>query len=353
MLNLWKQFAGWGTGLRTNIPEIFSSARIRITLYYFTVGLVIVVGAGILVDTYITASIQQILGKIQEILTQQYNDPVTASTAVSLIVSDMRQRVWLVQLCMVAIMALSANILAGITLRPIRHTLEAQRRFVANASHELRTPLTVMLTNFEVALLDPVKVTKEEALLAIRENLEEVRRMTDMLQTLLSFSGYERRITGMLFLPVNLWSIAERVVRIMEVRAEKLGVHLVLGDRSDVIVRGNATALEEMILNLVKNALAFTPRGKTVHVDVERESAGVGIVSVRDEGPGIPPNDLPHIFEPFYRGANMETRRDGRGVGLGLAIVSEIVKLHRARVSAKSEMKAGTTFTVRLAAIHG
>jgi len=350
MINLWKQFVGWGTGLRASIPEIFSSARIRITLYYFTIGICVMVLAGFLIDLYITSSIQQILGHIQDAIGNKDGDPLAAQS-VTAIIDSLRWNVWLVELWIIFAMALFANIIAALTLRPIRRALESQRRFVANASHELRTPLAVMQTNSEVTLLDEEHVTKQQLIGALRSNMEEIARMTDTLRTLLSFSGYERRATDMFFKAVNLYDVADRVLQIVKSRADRRGVKLTLGARSDSIVRGNPSALEEMMLNLVKNAIAFTPKGQAVHVNVMRESRRVVAVSVVDEGPGISPDDMPHIFEPFYRGANSNVRHNsGQSSGLGLAIVAEIVKMHRARISVKSESQAGTSFTVRLAA---
>ena len=109
------------------------------------------------------------------------------------------------------------------------------------------------------------------------------------------------------------------------------------------MVYGNVTALEEMILNIIKNALTYTPKGGSVEVSIKHTFDEV-LLSVRDTGLGIPANDLPHIFEPFYKASNTIEKKEG--VGLGLAIVREIATMHRAHIDVKSKIDKGTTFYV-------
>lgn len=142
---------------------------------------------------------------------------------------------------------------------------------------------------------------------------------------------------------VNLSQVTSKAINILQKRAGEKGVELRLSDKGVAVVYGNVTALEEMILNIIKNAITYTPRGGVIEVGIKHTFDEV-LLSVRDSGLGIPADDLPHIFEPFFRASNTLDKKEG--VGLGLAIVREIALMHRAHVEVKSKIGKGTTFFV-------
>jgi signal transduction histidine kinase len=248
------------------------------------------------------------------------------------------------------VMLVLASLFAGITLRPIKRAMEKQKRFISNVSHELKTPISVMKTSSEVALLEADDLTHDELVAVLKSNLEEIDQMSKITQVLLHLSTMNNdRIAKFEMSPVDLTSIADRVVRsVLPLAAEKQ-IELASSVEKDLVVQGNATALEEMILNLAKNAVAYTPPGGTIHVNLWKRASGTN-VSVEDTGIGITEKDLPNIFEPFYRGSNATNYPKKANAGLGLAIVKEIAAVHHATISVKSEIGHGTTFRIKFPA---
>ncbi len=236
-------------------------------------------------------------------------------------------------------------VVAHITLQPARRTLELQKKFIANVAHELRTPLAVLRTNNEVALLTEDPPPNLERVLA--HNLEEVERITTMLNTLLSFN--ELYQPGRLnFAPVALTQVLERVLESLDTFARERGIELVYKPSPVPDVDGNEAALVQLSASLIKNALMFSPRnaGRVVRVEVVDRGDGVE-VTVEDQGVGMDDEELLRVREPFYRVDKSRARASG-SVGLGLTMVSEIVRIHRGTLLIRSALGKGTTVTVRL-----
>ena len=229
-------------------------------------------------------------------------------------------------------------------LAPARNALAAQKRFIGNIAHELRTPLSVIRTNTEVRLFD-TDVSKK-ALEVHRSNLEELDRISNLINNLLTLNALLTP-EQMSFGNVDLEKVARRVIDSLSslARAKKLRVKLSATRRRPAW--GNAAALEQIVLNLVKNAVQHTTRGE-VTVTIAPATSGALELVVADTGTGIKPDDLARIFEPFYRGDRARTRSGGTGSGLGLAIVNELVKLHHGRIRVQSAMGTGTRVTVTL-----
>ncbi|MCE9541791.1 HAMP domain-containing histidine kinase [Candidatus Kaiserbacteria bacterium] len=238
-------------------------------------------------------------------------------------------------------------IVARVTLSPARNALASQKQFIGNIAHELRTPLSVIKTNTEVSLLDPsVTLDMRETLLS---NIEEMDRISEIINNLLSLSALVRpeRIE---FSPVDLSLIADETIQKFAPLAKSNGHHVTLRKSPEALVWGNATALRQIVGNLIKNALTYTPPGGTVRVTVEPTLQHSVELVVQDSGVGIARKDLFRIFEPFYRGDPSRTKSQG-GSGLGLAIVSELIKLHQGRINIKSAVGRGTTVSVFFPAV--
>jgi signal transduction histidine kinase len=155
----------------------------------------------------------------------------------------------------------------------------------------------------------------------------------------------------MQFLPTDLGDIARTALVRHEALAKSREVHLIDEIEEGCMVSGNSVALEQVVTNLVKNAVNYTPKGKngSVTVRVEKESAHKIMLSVKDTGIGIDQKDLFHIFEPFYRGDTSRARGIGTGTsGLGLAIVNEIVRLHKGAINIRSTPGTGTEIRISL-----
>ncbi|HEX8210361.1 MAG TPA: ATP-binding protein [Longimicrobium sp.] len=236
----------------------------------------------------------------------------------------------------------------------LQRAVEALRRFTADASHELRTPLTAIRGTAEVALARPR--SPEELRDTMGEILEETRSMLALVEDLLTLARGEEASVPRPTAPVDLVAVLRDVQDIGEALAEGKPVAVRLDAPESVIVHGAAGSLRRLFLNLVSNAVKFTEagvveirvRGANSAADGEEPAGDPGFVEVqvRDTGSGIAPEELPRVFDRFYR-ADAARERSG-GTGLGLAIVRMIVDQHEGTIHAQSTQGEGSVFTVRL-----
>jgi PAS domain S-box-containing protein len=227
----------------------------------------------------------------------------------------------------------------------------AKDEFLATVSHELRTPLTPILT--WANLLRKGKVSPErtaEALAGIEHGAKAQAQLINDLLDVSRIAAGEWRVT---LHPVDLTTVVYRVHELMQPEADAKGVTLAVALPTDaMMVRGDAERLQQILWNLVSNAVKFTPAGGRVDVSVTRVDTVVRLV-VRDTGEGIVPTFLPHVFERFRQADASSTRRHG-GLGLGLSIVRALVELHEGTVRADSPGRGhGATFTVDLPVAAG
>ncbi len=226
------------------------------------------------------------------------------------------------------------------TLEHLEQLFNMQRRFLADVSHELRTPLTVIKGN--VGLVR--KFGSDEESLSSIEN--EVDRLTRMVGDLLLLAKAESGTVLFDMMPVELDSIVFEVMKQMHVLAGER-IHLNLTGIDQLQVNGDHDRLKQVMLNLVGNAIQYTPVGGQVDLKLERIDHQA-CFTVSDTGPGIPAEDLPHIFERFYRGEKSRTRKQSGGFGLGLSIAYWIVRSHGGTIEVELREGQGTTFKVLL-----
>jgi heavy metal sensor kinase len=228
----------------------------------------------------------------------------------------------------------------------LQQSFEQIRRFSTDVSHELRTPLTAIRGQLEVALF--TAQTPEQYQEAMVNALEDVEQLSSIVRALLLLSQAE---SGQLVLqkaPLDLGVVALDVVDQFQIPAEEKHLNLKARVTRDVTVHADRTQMERLLSNLVSNAVKYTPAGGTVRVDVSHDaSTGWARIQVEDSGVGIPVDNLPHIFDRFYRVRNPETSRV-QGLGLGLSFVSWIVEAHGGRIDVASTVGEGTRFTVLL-----
>ncbi|MEV6818629.1 ATP-binding protein [Nocardiopsis dassonvillei] len=224
--------------------------------------------------------------------------------------------------------------------------LEKQRRaMVSDVSHELRTPLSNLRGWLEAAQDGVADLDRERMGMLVGETLL-LQDIVDDLQDLALADAGKLRLSPE---PVDAGALVEQVVDSQRLRAAGAGLRLVAeaGDEAgDVVVVADRTRLVQVVGNLLGNALRHTPAHGTVTVRARR-SDGEAVVEVADTGVGIPAEDLPHVFDRFWRADKSRNRRTG-GSGLGLAIVRNLVELHGGTVAVESTVGEGTTFTVRL-----
>jgi heavy metal sensor kinase len=230
------------------------------------------------------------------------------------------------------------------TLGRLEDSVGQMRQFTASISHELRTPLTVLRGETEVALLEGHSVEDYRRLLV--SQLEEFDSLTRMINDLLVLANAEAGEIRWSEQNVNLSRLAVALAEQLEPVAASRGIQMETVAEPDVHVRGDGSWLERVILNLLDNAIKFTPDGGKIRVGVAAEN-GSAKLRVEDQGIGIPPEALPHIFQRFYRAEPSRSKRVP-GVGLGLALARWIVEKHRGRITVESQPGQGTCFMVWL-----
>ncbi len=233
------------------------------------------------------------------------------------------------------------------TLSRLEGLFNTQRRFLADVGHELRTPLTVIKGN--VDLMRRMNSLDIESLESI-EN--EVDRLTRMVGDLLLLAQAESGKLPLNMTLVELDTIVLEVMHQMKVLSRDRQ-QLKLGEIDQVLVCGDKDRIKQVLVNLIGNAIKYTPPGGTIVVGLGKDEKRARI-TVTDDGPGIPLEDQAHIFERFYRGEKSRTReKEGKGYGLGLSIAYWIVRNHDGIIEVQSSPGKGTTFCVWLPLAEG
>jgi signal transduction histidine kinase len=339
MKTFLKQFTALVTNLETNV---FESTRLKLTaLYVVTMLVIMVIFSGALYNA-IAKNVRVRLNTRPNVgfgFVAEPRIPIEIQRVVrEEILADIRQSIFLLDLFLTLFIALIGYILAGKTLEPVQKAFEKQKRFVADASHDLRTPLTAMQTEIEVALRDK---GEGQARHVLESTLSEVRTLSSLVNDLVLMA----RIDGD-SLPkknaLNITAVLHGVVKKIEpeAHAKKLALTVTVQEGS---MLGFESLLVRAFMNVIENAVTYTSSGSITITGVSEKDTY--IVTVTDTGVGIPKDDLPHIFDRFYRGT--KARSDVHHSGLGLAITKEIIDLHKGKISIESS-EAGTIVTLTL-----
>jgi two-component system, OmpR family, sensor kinase len=234
------------------------------------------------------------------------------------------------------------------TLNEMLTRLEAafteMRQFTADASHELQTPLTILRGEIEIALRSTR--SPQEYVEVMRSALEEIERISLLVEGLLLLARSDAGVLKMDFKPLDLMTLLEDALSQLSPMARAKSISLTLGELEPVEVRGDAVHLRRLLINLVDNAIKYTPSGGTVKVSIDRQDEWVKL-AVDDTGIGIPPEERQKVFQRFYRSPEARSGSQG-GSGLGLAIVKSIVEAHGGRVELEGEPGKGSSFAVLL-----
>src|SRR2546422_5767152 len=220
-------------------------------------------------------------------------------------------------------------LLSGRALRPIKTAMESQRTFIADASHELRTPVAVVRTNAELLKRHFEPDTAQTAgsdQVALDDILSESDRLGRMVDQMLTLAEADAGQRTVLTAEVSLNELVDQVTRSMRSLAEARENSLNAQLNSDISLSGDPSRLRELLTVLLDNAVKYTDAGGRVDVSVRKEHRKA-IITVSDNGPGIPSEALPHVFDRFYRVDKARSRESG-GTGLGLAIARHIVDAH-------------------------
>jgi len=242
-------------------------------------------------------------------------------------------------------------LLSGRALCPIKTAMESQRIFIADASHELRTPVAVVRTNAELLKRHFEPDTAQTAgsdQVALDDILSESDRLGRMVDQMLTLAEADAGQRTVLTAEVSLNELVDQVTRSMRSLAEAREISLNAQLNSDISLSGDPSRLRELLTVLLDNAVKYTDAGGRVDVSVRKEHRKA-IITVSDNGPGIPSEALPHVFDRFYRVDEARSRESG-GTGLGLAIARHIVEAHSGTIDVESKIREGTVVTVELPA---
>jgi signal transduction histidine kinase len=226
----------------------------------------------------------------------------------------------------------------------LENSFIALRRFTADASHELKTPLTVLRADVERAMHPATK--GGERMVVLEEALQETARMADLVDSLLTLARADEGRFDLHREPVSLAPLVRDVFETAVILGEDAGLTIELPLCDEAVVLGDPNRLRQLFLNLVTNAIKYTPRGGHVELSLSRRPHDDVAFAVRDTGIGISASDMPHLFERFWRADRVRSRATGGGFGLGLSISQWIVQAHGGTLTVQSRLGRGSVFTV-------
>jgi len=328
---------------------MFRSARLKLTAWYL---LIIMLVSGTFSIAFYQAStneIQRVIDRIHYLQSQsrEFQLPQPPNTVITLEdLQDVKTRLQLALIIVngfIFILAGGAGyFLAGRTLKPIQVMVDEQNQFISDASHELRTPIATLRAEMEATLLEK-HLSDKEARSLIGSNLEELGKLQELANNLLQIAHSSDK-EGFAKNSVSVQEVIHTAHKKVSPIAKKKHIAISVPPVSGK-VKGDKSALVEVFVNLFDNAIKYSSENK--HITVKTESKNhVVIIHVTDEGIGITPNDIPHIFDRFYRADKSRSQADGHG--LGLSIAKKIINAHNGSIQCTSTVQQGTTFTVTL-----
>jgi signal transduction histidine kinase len=299
-------------------------ARVRAALGLVTLSVVIVaLGGGVLATRSAIAPIRALSAAVRRIVDTGRTDARVPLAGTGDALDDLTE-------------------LFNAMLDKIEGLVTAMRGALDNVSHDLRTPLTRLRGTAEMALTGEGDAARCREALA--DCVEEADRVLVMLNTLMDISEAESGVLPLTREPVHLAAVVARAVDLYRDVADAKDVALETRIVDDVVVNGDRTRLAQVAANLIDNAVKYTPTGGRVDVEVDGGD-GRARLRVRDTGAGIPPDEVPRIWDRLFRG---DASRAERGLGLGLSVVKAVVEAHGGTVEVESRVGAGSTFTVEL-----
>lgn len=291
------------------------------------------------------------VAQVRILLTLMY----VAGALSAVVVRDLFGVPTLLALAAIVILVPLVYMLLGLALEKADRTIKSQRRFVSMVAHELRGPMTVMQLDAELALYETkgaqssqaIATRTEELMSAIRGDLDGLRQMSNIIKNLSLLTSAEYGPEHPEFATIDLSALLTRLANtIMRQLATERDIGILTENKVPVYVQANESQLEQIITNLLKNAVLYSPRGSTVVASAEN-GGETATMTIKDNGIGISPDDLPFVFEPFYRARSRDPAiQSEKGSGLGLAIVAALAKRNNAQITIESIVQKGTTVTL-------
>lgn len=335
----------------------FRTAYFKLTLFYVLIVMVISIGFSVIIYELSTIELNRGLDQQTEILknlprgnyTQQFPDfEMLRLTQLAESAAHLRTNLIYFNLSILVFSSIACYFLAKKTLQPIEEAMETQNRFTADASHELRTPLAAMKTEIEVNLRDK-DLNLQKAKKLLQSNLEEIQKLETLSGTLLQLARFDstaKKNFEKLSLEDVICEAYEKVAALADKKSISFNNKL-----SNISVSGDHRSLVQLFVILLDNAIKYSPNKSKISITISREkfhTANHAIVKVRDLGCGIPEEDIPHIFDRFYRSDTSRCKDKTEGFGLGLSIAKQIIDYHNGHIFANPKLKRGSEFVVKL-----
>jgi signal transduction histidine kinase len=330
---------------------MFHEARIKLTLYYLIIILLI---SGIFSAAFYNVStreINRIISRLEierQIENTLFRSLPIARNAPSIeelleYKKRMRETLVLVNGLILVISGAGGFFLAGKTLRPIKQMVDEQNQFISDASHELRTPIATLQAEMEGKLLEK-RIPDRQARLLIKSNLEELGSLKRLVNSLLQVNKTRYLEGNQKFEKISLLEVVNSARSKVASLAKEKQITIKI-EMPEIVINANKDTLTEAFVILFENALKYSPNKTKIELLGKKHLDSVE-VSVSDKGVGIAKEDLPHIFERFYRAD--KSRSQTEGFGLGLSIAKKIIDFHKGTITAESIINKGSVFTVLL-----
>lgn len=347
--------------------NIFQSARIKLTLWYLLILMIVSFIFSIVVFTSLNAELNRNARREQQKavaeqlkielpkplpdpdkLPRELVDPPLNNEIKQTLNNSRNALVLQLLIANIIVLGLSASasyLLAGKTLKPVEDMVEEQRKFISDASHELRTPLASLKTAIEVTLRMG-KISYAQMKNILESNLEDVNHLEKLTNNLLIIEKLSKSIGKKNFAKVQIDDLLKNCVKRISPIADENKIRITLKS-TPISIMGNIQDLEEMFNNFLDNAIKYNKKNGKVEVNQYLQNNYL-YISFKDTGIGISDIDIPHLFERFYRADNSRGRSGTCGYGLGLSIASQVVKNHKGTIIVNSKVDKGTTFIVKL-----
>lgn len=245
-----------------------------------------------------------------------------------------------INLSILAIAGISGYFLAGRTLKPIKEMMDEQKRFISDSSHELRTPIATLRTEIEVALRNK-NLSLKQSKIVLKSNLEETIGLQTLSNNLLELAQNGKLVKKNNLKEISIKEVLEIAIKKTEIFAKKKNIKLEKNIKNTKIIGVNDRLIELFVI-LIDNAIKYSKNGQTIKINSDTEK-GRAQIQIIDQGIGISENDLPYIFDRFYRS---DKSRNEKGYGLGLSIAKKITELHNGSISVESKLGEGSKFIV-------
>jgi len=332
---------------------MFRAALVRLTLLYLLIIMAISVFFSIIIYNVSAIEIANNAGRQQNVITKlgrgdtMMDDPALLAERQRLVDTANQNILDNLLYTNIVILVLGGGLcyyLAGRTLNPIEEAHESQSRFTGDASHELRSPLAAMKAEIEVALRDP-GLTKEDAIALLVSNLEEVERLRTLSDGLLELSRDNGQ--GIEKSDFDLTKAVKQGISKIQDDAKTKNITIEQHLTENIKLRASKSQTEELLLIVLDNAVKYSPEGSNISIETATKGRN-SIIKVRDEGVGISDENLPKIFDRFYRAEQSRTKNTTPGYGLGLALAKKITTANGGSIAVESKLGEGSTFIIRL-----